>query len=895
MADDLTDAIVSTTAASPPYSPQPPAPSGPPVPALLGTSYREGGGTDTLMGAPRAQPTIGEHDFGLNPEGKPVILPAGPPPALAPGHVQLSNGRFIIAPGTTPQQQEILRAQVEDYLDQYGLAQAKAQGKPYYTPGKTYSASHIYGPSLVEQGMAELDHAGPGEGIGNWLNRNVADPVNQTHILPQWAVSNPPTIGSLGESGMRILTNRAGWLYDLPASGFNVAKHLVQPKELGNYGDLPLIGETVRGAINAPELSADAPWWQQAIEAGLSGLRSGRSGGALMRGASGLASSLVSGAAGVGGSYLGEKAAEGMFGERGRELGSFLGGFGGGALPKTIKDRGLAAMMRSGERDAQGRPISTNVYEAGSALARDQAAREIAATRGAAAAALTPAELESAVQAAMRNSPGRGNAASTISMANPTAARFLSWFKGAPYAGKDLRADAERPKAALQEARDATATNLAGRFGIPPEGGTPENIGSLAIEGSQRAVPRMMRARDLPYENLMGAVGGPGVEVTTRPIERGLRDRTFGNQMPPHQEDTYRGIVERNITDATLRPPQSGVGPPRPGPAFDTRPGARPNAQAQTAPWGLLQGVLSGQTAELGEGALTAGRRVPAFIKNDIQDALRLAANHYGGPGGAEAFDAARQNYRQLQRQLRRQYTISGEPVAMDEHGRPVFAEEKTPGEAQAADRILTGAPRMSPNKLGPFERLEPDYRGGIAGRVVSSWGNMGGPLGGNFRPEKLASDIRSYSPATRATMFMTEPTPVPGALSSTERMDHAATLGGNYSGVVPERTGLQSTASTSLAAEGGTQAIKTEFERAFGERAHAIASAATAGLLRTVTGGFVTPEFKNAMGRQPIGPDYWRQIQRILPIASAVAEERKPAFDYARVNPDGTITQIPR
>ena len=123
----------------------------------------------------------------------------------------LSDGSLLDVPaGTDEATATRMVAQAEAGIDASNMKLAETQNAPVQgNNGKVYSASNSYPDTAVGQTMAWLDHnAG-----GNWMNKNIVQTTPGSYVNA--------AMGPLG----RAESNAVSWLYDLPASVYNVVKH----------------------------------------------------------------------------------------------------------------------------------------------------------------------------------------------------------------------------------------------------------------------------------------------------------------------------------------------------------------------------------------------------------------------------------------------------------------------------------------------------------------------------------------------------------------------------------------------------------------------------------------------------------------------------------------------
>ena len=169
----------------------------------------------------------------------------------------LSDGSMLDVPaGTDAVTATRMVNQAEQGIDTSNMQRAASQNSPVYDAGngKVYSASMAYPDTVMGHAMAWLDHnAG-----GNWANKNIVQTTPGSYVN---AVAGP--VG-------RAESNAMSWIYDLPATLYNVVKHQATPGSIAaNAPDAPYLSQAIRSEAGVPELSPDAPLAQRIGEGAL--------------------------------------------------------------------------------------------------------------------------------------------------------------------------------------------------------------------------------------------------------------------------------------------------------------------------------------------------------------------------------------------------------------------------------------------------------------------------------------------------------------------------------------------------------------------------------------------------------------------------------------------------
>ena len=595
-----------------------------------------------------------------------------------PSQVVLSDGSTIDVPDGTPDD-VVTRAaaQGEAQIGQRYTQQAIDTNAPVTAGSKVYSATTVYPNTYLGQGMAWLDHnAG-----GNWMNRNIVQPVNQATGGAADALA-----GSVG----RIETNAVAGGADLPAAGLNTLKHVVAPGR-GTEGDIPYIGQSIRGEVGVPELPANAPLAQRAVEAGLGGYLGSPSG------AAGLIKNLVYGGLGTAGSTAG--------GWVGGEPGSFLGG-----------------LLATGGPAAAGKAAAK---VAGPAVAAPNAAGTWNA-----ATSIRPTTPGGNFQGLPGQAPGGVDYSqfmpSFTALANPTGQRVAAGLGSIPYSGKPIEQASEDTSNFIKTARDAAAADLAGPQGLPVGGASPATIGPVLTSGAQTAIGAI-RAQQKAQQDAMDTLM-QGREVPVASTISAGANAVSGNQ---------RGIPETTATWDRLGDLQNAA----PGGADYNR-APVPLPAMPTVPWSNLKDWVGGLNASL----QSSGR--PA-LPDDIATALKAAANLSRAqaaeavqPGAGAQFLANNESYaRSLvdQDQLSR---FAGEPLGSSGQFTNV------PGEQSVAGQVTNNL--QSPGALAILSHpaFPADARLNVAGQVTSTLGNASQ---GGFRPERFADQYGAARPGLEA------------------------------------------------------------------------------------------------------------------------------------------------
>jgi hypothetical protein len=728
----------------------------------------------------------------------------------------LSNGRFLNIPASTAQSLKLTREQANQYVadveshfyDHY-TQQAANTKAPVETANKVYSATNEYSNNILGRIGPHLDFMGQSDsfpGVGNWANPYV-HAFNRLKI-PFTDIS----MQDVGETGMRVLPyairargigpTLAGG--DLGATIINAGRKVAGADPQGN---MVAPSAALREAVGFPELPANASTTRRIAEAVLSAKPGGSWAGAVPRGVGSY----------YGGQWGGDLAAA-IGGENWRDVGSITGSAVGTTAPSMAKigaEKVAAPFIRSTE--------APDLYARGKALADDARARAVAEGRD-------PSNIPDTYTP-------------TRSLLNDPWKRITNWVQALPLAGSPLQRDTAAGSQALEDARNASTRSLSGGTFVPGTG-TAGNIGALATDAARAAYPGLLRQRESGYTDLSNRYGvTPQDEVSALPFLDHLRQQKYGNQLPGSIEDALNYAANKEVMSGT----QYGSG---------FRPAERPNAALTapggvgppipTVPYGRMQRVLSLQTGALPPGQMSVDKAVPATLKSATLDAMReyYLTNH--GPQAAADFDTARANFRHYSRNVLPQF----EEIAGKYTGTPgVF--ENAPAHVTTASQLLTGRTgKGSENVYGPFaDRIDPHYQGLIAANYIDMMGRRGGEItGGQFRPEKLSTDLRGAQ-ANMPTLLANEPTPPPGVLSSMDRLRHVENLGRHFD--VPQSAG------------GLTQQIGAgaALHAALGYLTH-LAGGGVPGVAATVAAPYsiakslVSPSFKRALGGASSWPD---------------------------------------
>lgn len=380
--------------------------------------------------------------------------------------LKLSDNSTIDVPDNTPDSvaADAVR-QGEDAIAQTYQQHAADTGAPVTAGDKIYSATRAYPNSYLGGAMAWLDHnAG-----GNWMNRKIADPLNAA-------------TGDAGPTAMRMGTNALAGSYDLGASVYDVGKHYVAPS-LGTAYDAPLVGQTIRSQIGAPELPAGASFLRRVLEGGASGAMGGGLASALSP--SSYAKNIAGATVGTAGSEVG--------GQVGGEMGSLLGSLAGGVPYGKFAAKGVAPLVAHENAPA--------IYQAGQEL---------------------------------------GFVPSYRTLANTTGQRFGQAVGSLPIVGAPLEAANEATRSAIMQARDTAAGQISGTP-LPPGGASPETIGSELVPGTQQAITNIKARQAAQWEPIHQAMEGQTVDVA--PVVAATNRMLDANRTTPGNQGAVSSVA----------------------------------------------------------------------------------------------------------------------------------------------------------------------------------------------------------------------------------------------------------------------------------------------------------------------------------------------------------------
>ena len=729
----------------------------------------------------------------------------------------LSDGSLLDVPaGTDEATATRMVAQAEAGIDTSNMKQAEAQNAPVTgNNGKVYSASNSYPDTAVGQTMAWLDHnAG-----GNWMNKNIVQTTPGSYVNAAMA--------PLG----RAESNAVSWMYDLPASAYNMLKHQATPGSIAaNAPDAPYLSSAIRRETGTPDLPANAPFVQRAGETALS---SWLSPGVGAKNTADLMQSLWGGTMGTLGSKLGS-----YFGEPGEFLGGLFGASTTGPASKV-----LAKVTAPGVRSPEAEKVWT----------QSQAARPT--TPGGNFQGLSgphPSGVDYS-----KFTP------SSTSMMNPTGQRIAASLGSLPYSGKPIEQAQADTADFIKAGRDAAAADLAGTRGLPPGGASPSSIGPVLTQGAQEAILALQNRQNANWAALHGIMGvtpdNPGGSEVPLPETVNTGVKAVANQARGEAETAAANAKIGEITNVS----------PGIGTQTSRFPPDTPLPALPSMPWTRTQDWVANIRKSLNQN--------DPVLPGDIADSLKKIANtereraaEAAAPGvGGQQFRTANESYaRSLldQEQLAR---FAGEPLGTS--GAPNTKFTGTPGEETASNLVTNNLQSPTGPELSAV--AHPDFpnhlRLNALGQVVSTLGNTGGPgnVSGGFRPERFVNDWKGAQPGVEALATAGIAPGVGSAPAALNTLDQMADVASNYS-TPTSRYGVIKSFGTAAAVAEMMRATARLYEHVIPWKASQYAMVPQMG--RYYASLMESDAFRRALAKQP---QNWADINASLPIAGATTQ----------------------
>ena len=726
----------------------------------------------------------------------------------------LSDGSLLDVPaGTDEATATRLVSQAEAGIDTTNMQKAAAQNAPVYDAGngKVYSASNAYPDTVVGHTMAWLDHnAG-----GNWMNKNIVQTTPGSYVNA--------AMGPLG----RAESNAVSWLYDLPATAYNVVKHQTP---LGTDYDAPSLSGAIRSETGVPDLPANAPFVQRAGETALS---SWLSPGVGAKNTADLMQSLWGGTMGTLGSKLGS-----YFGEPGEFLGGLFGASTTGPASKV-----LAKATAPGVRSPEAEKVWT----------QSQAARPT-----------TPGGNFQGLSGPHPSGVDYSQfTPSSTSMMNPTGQRIANSLGSLPYSGKPIEQAQADTADFIKAGRDAAAADLAGTRGLPPGGASPSSIGPVLTQGAQEAILALQNRQNANWAALHGIMGvtpdNPGGSEVPLPETVNTGVKAVANQARGEAETAATNAKIGEITDVT----------PGIGTQTSRFPPDTPLPALPSMPWTRTQDWVANIRKSLNQN--------DPVLPGDIADSLKKIANsereraaEAAAPGvGGQQFRTANESYaRSLldQEQLAR---FAGEPLGTS--GAPNTKFTGTPGEETASNLVTNNLQSPTGPELSAV--AHPDFpnhlRLNALGQVVSTLGNTGGPgnVSGGFRPERFVNDWKGAQPGVEALATAGIEPGVGSAPAALDTLDQMADVASNYS-TPTSRYGVIKSFGTAAAVAEMMRATARLYEHVIPWKASQYAMVPQMG--RYYASLMESDAFRRALAKQP---QNWGDINASLPIAGATTQ----------------------
>jgi len=729
----------------------------------------------------------------------------------------LSDGSLLDVPtGTDAAAATRLVQQAELGIDKSNMAKAEAQNAPVRGDnGKIYSASNTYPDTAIGGAMAWLDHnAG-----GNWLNRNIVQTTPGSYVNAAMA--------PLG----RAESNAVSWLYDLPATAFNVIKHKTP---LGTAYDAPSLSSAIRSEVGVPELSPDAPFYQRAGETALSAWLSPGVGSDMTANA---AQSLWGGALGTG------------FGDLSKY-------FGGGEMAQFI-----ASLVGAGTTS----PASKVFAKATAPGVRSPEAEKVW-TQSQAARPTTPGGNFRGLSGPHPSGVDYSQfTPSSTSLMNPTGQRIAASLGSLPYSGKPIEQAQTQTADFIKAGRDAAAENLAGPGGgLPPGGASPASIGAVLTKGAQEAILALQNRQNANWAQMHGIMGvspgSPGGSEVPLPDTVTAGINAVANQARGEGPTAATNAKIGEITDVT-----PGIG------HNSSRFGPNPVLPAlPSMPWTRTQDWVADLRRSLNQNTPVLPGDIADTLKK-IANAERERAAEAAAPGvGGALFRNVNESYAKSmldQAQLER---FAGEPLGTS--GAPGTKFTGTPGEATAAGRVTNNL--QSPNSPEISAITHPDFpqhaRLNAAGQIVSTFGDTGGPgnVSGGFRPERFVNDYRGSQPGVEA-LTLSGGQGAPAALNT---LDQMADVASNYS-TPTSRYGVVKSFGTAAAVAKMMEMTARLYENIIPWKASEFLAVPQLG--RWYANMLESDAFRRALAKQP---QNWGDINASLPVAGSTVQTNPPS-----------------